>query len=244
MTDPIVLPPMTAAQDGAWHALMDLAARFPANWALIGGQLVHLHCAERGAAPARPTDDADTVVDVRASPEILTRFTKALKELGFSPDTSGDGVQHRWRNGAAQIDVLIPEGLSERARSRPGVDGAPTVSAPGTTQALNRAEPVVVQAGERVGTILRPNIVGALVGKAAARTEIATDTVASRHCVDFVILAGLISARDFRDDALSRKDRKRLRAMLEHCRKDEAALSVASATESLNRLERAARLTD
>ena len=39
--------------------------------ALIGGQLVRPHCAERGGSPTRPTNDADTVVDVRASPTVL-----------------------------------------------------------------------------------------------------------------------------------------------------------------------------
>jgi len=34
----------------------------------------------------------------------------------------------------------------------------------------------------RLGTVLRPNLVGALVGKAAARTEIASDPTSSRHC--------------------------------------------------------------
>jgi hypothetical protein len=33
--------------------------------------MVHLHCAEHGYDPPRPTDDVDTVIDVRADPGLL-----------------------------------------------------------------------------------------------------------------------------------------------------------------------------
>ena len=53
---------MSDAQEAAWGALMELSERVETGWTLIGGQLVHLHCAERGLAPARPTNDVDAVV--------------------------------------------------------------------------------------------------------------------------------------------------------------------------------------
>lgn len=135
MTKPVALPPMTEAQEQSWLALMDLYERVNSEWTLIGGQLVHLHCAERDTVPTRPTTDIDTVVNVRASQSMLATFTGALKEMGFTPDISGDGIQHRWRRGLAQIDVLIPEGVGERVAARMGAGGAPTISSPGTTQA-------------------------------------------------------------------------------------------------------------
>lgn len=240
---PVEMPPMTSGQAQAWHVLMDLYERLSAGWALIGGQLVHLHCAERGAAPQRPTEDVDAVVNVRADDRMLLRFTTALADLGLEPDTSGNGLQHRWRKGEAQIDVLLPEGIGERALAKHGVHGAPSLSAPGTTQALDRAEPVEVVVEGRTGTVLRPNLVGALVGKAAARTEIAAHArAASRHCVDFVVLASLLSAHDFREDQARKKDRQRLRKMLTYVRNDPAAMAVEYAQESLGRLERAAGL--
>ena len=140
MAEPVELPQMGPAQQQSWLALLDLYEKVNSEWTLIGGQLVHLHCAERGGSPARPTNDADTVVDIRASPQMLARFTGAMQELGFTPETSGDGIQHRWRRDLAQIDVLIPEGVGERAAARVGAGGAPTISAPGTTQALRRSE--------------------------------------------------------------------------------------------------------
>lgn len=242
MAEPVVLPVMNEAQTQSWHAVMELYERVDSNWALIGGQLVHLHCAERGVAPTRPTNDVDTVVNIRASQTVLVTFTGALKDLGFTPEISGDGLQHRWVRDYAQIDVLIPEGVGERAASLAGVGGAPTVRAPGTTQALNRTEPVAVMVQGRTGTVLRPNLIGALVGKAAARTEIASDRASTRHCTDFVVLASLVAARDFRETELTKKDLSRLRKMLAFCRKDASAMAEENAAETLSRLERAANL--
>lgn len=242
MTEAVPLPILGEPQKQSWHALFDLYEQLGANWTLIGGQVVHLHCAERGRFPIRPTNDVDTVVNIRSSPTMLTNFTRALKDLGFSPEISGDGVQHRWRRDLAQIDVLIPEGVGERAAVRSGAGGAPTIASPGATQALNRSEAIRVVAEGRIGTVLRPNLVGALVAKAAARTEIVSDAASSRHCSDFVVLATLISAGDFRETALVKKDRARLRSMVTCCRRDEAAMATEDAAEALERLERAARL--
>ena len=58
--------------------------------------------------------------------------------MDSTPDISADGVQHRWRRDRAQIDVIIPEGVGERAAGLTVGGGASTVAAPGTTQALNR----------------------------------------------------------------------------------------------------------
>jgi hypothetical protein len=120
VAEPVRLPGMNEAQKQSWYALMELYERVNSDWALIGGQLVHLYCAERGGSPTRPTNDVDTVVNIRASQTMLATFTGALKELGFAPDISGDGIQHRWRRDQAQIDVLIPEGVGARAAARTG----------------------------------------------------------------------------------------------------------------------------
>ena len=242
MSEPIVMPVMSAEQAASWHGVMDLHELVPSRWTLVGGQLVHLHCAERGNHPPRPTDDIDAVVDVRAATDMLDTFTRALLGLGFRPDTSGEGLQHRWRRDAAQIDVLLPDGVGETAANRSGAGGAPTLPTPGGTQALNRSEPVLVQVDDRVGTVLRPNLVGALVMKAAAHTAVG-DHARGRHRVDFVTLAALVARRDFVASNLNQKDRKRLRNMLTACRSDPIAMEPAHAVDSLDRLARAADIT-
>ena len=238
---PVVLPAMSAGQAASWHGLMDVYERLPRGWTLVGGQLVHLHCAERGQRPERPTNDIDAVVDVRANPDMLADFTRVLIELGFTARTSAEGLQHRWLREQAQIDILLPDGVGRRAAVRMGAGGGPTLPTPGGTQSLDRTEPVQVVVDGRTGTVLRPNLVGALVMKAAAHT-VGADSGRGRHRIDFVTLAGLIARSDFRETRLSAKDRTRLRNMLRACRADPIAMEPRQAADGLRRLEQAAGL--
>lgn len=168
----IVLPGMPPEQAASWLGLLDLYERVSDGWTLIGGQLVHLHCAERGQFPVRPTSDADTVIDVRADPRIVHTFTKTLTDLGFaSAGISVEARQHRWVRDKASIDVLLPDGIGERASARPGVTGSPTLPTAGGTQALRRSETAAVTVDGREGFVRRPSLVGALVVKAAAHTN-------------------------------------------------------------------------
>lgn len=125
----IELPTMPPEQTASWLGVLDLYDHLSDGWTLIGGQLVHVHCAERGASPVRPTNDADAVIDVRADPTILHTFTRTLTDVGFeSAGVSPEGRQHRWVRGTACIDVLLPDGIGERASERPGVTGSPTLA--------------------------------------------------------------------------------------------------------------------
>lgn len=147
-----ILPAMPPEQTASWHGILDLYEHLDSGWTLIGGQLVHLHCAARGQFPVRPTNDIDAVIDVRADPQILHTFTKALTDLGFvSAGITGEGRQHRWRREQASIDVLLPEGAGERASRRPGVTGSPTLPTEGGTQALRRSATLPVVVDGRAG---------------------------------------------------------------------------------------------
>jgi hypothetical protein len=239
----IALPSMPPEQTASWLGVLDLYDRLSDGWTLIGGQLVHLYCAERGRFPERPTNDADTVIDVRADPEMLHTFTKALTGLGFeSAGISAEGSQHRWIRDRASIDVLIPEGVGERVNKRQGVTGSPTLPTAGGTQALQRSEVVAVTVDGREGFVRRPNLIGALVVKAAAHGN-AGDPGVARHRRDFVVLAGMITVADFRDENLTRKDRQRMRLIITAIKNDqELLLEIASATAAIERLEVAAKL--
>ena len=172
---------------------------------------------------------------------MLETFTDVLIDLRFKPKVSGEGLQHRWTKGLAQIDVLLPDGIGERAASRVGAGGAPTLPTPGGTQALHRSEAVAVVVEGRIGAVRRPNLVGALVMKAAAHTAIG-DVAKGRHRLDFVTLAAMIAARDFRGEQLTKKDRTRLRNMTTACREDSAAMTVEGTANALDRLTKAAQL--
>lgn len=54
----IDLPAMPPEQTASWLGILDLHDRLNDGWTLIGGQLVYLHCAERGKFSVRPTNDA------------------------------------------------------------------------------------------------------------------------------------------------------------------------------------------
>lgn len=234
---------MPEEQTASWLALLDLYERLDQGWTLVGGQLVHLHCAERGRSPDRATHDADTVVDVRADPSILQTFTETLTDLGFrSSGVSAQGRQHRWLRDKASIDVLLPEGIGERSAAREGVTGSPTLSTQGGTQALERSGVVAVRVDGREGFVRRPSLVGALVVKAAAHTNVG-DRDLRRHRRDFLVIASLITAGDFSSEKLSQKDRQRLRTMLVAIQKDrELVLEVSGAADSIARLRVAANL--
>ena len=115
----VTLPKLSAAQSESWTGLLDLAEQVPDGWALIGGQMVHLHCWERKATPNRPTDDLDVVLDIHTAPTMLKKFTQVLVDLGFSSEgKSWEGHEHRWVRGGAVIDLLIASGLGKRASSK------------------------------------------------------------------------------------------------------------------------------
>lgn len=125
------MPAMVPAQEAGWIALIEIASLMPTGWTPVGGQMVHLPCIERGQTPLRATIDLDASLDVRARPHALHDFTGVLTDLGFSSaGVSPCRHQHRWMRGVAQIDVLIPRHLGERASARQGVGGGTTVAAP------------------------------------------------------------------------------------------------------------------
>lgn len=232
----IILPPMGRAQEQAWLALLDLYERQPAEWTLIGGQLVHLFCAERGYEPLRSTSDVDAVVNARA-PGALGAVTTSLIELGFEAQPNADGVQHRWIRGHAVIDVLIPEGTGARTEGKASASGFPTIAAPGGTQALGRSEVVEVQTGTRAGRVLRPKLLSAMILKAAARTE-TNGPALERHCLDFAALAAMLAPSDTTAFALTPKDRRRLSAMIRLTRESTTAMEQnPTSARRLDRLE-------
>lgn len=240
----VEFPPMSAAQTQSWLTLLELGRRFPSDWTVVGGQMVFLHCLERGAAPARPTDDGDAALDVRARPGILREFTNELEAMGFAADIpSSLGVQHRWRRDEAVIDVLIPRFLGERAAMRHGAGGAPTIAAPGAQGALDRSEPVTLVVEGVSGTVPRPTLVGAIAAKAAA-LEIVDDPGWRRHVQDLTVLSTIVR-RDDDFSVYSTRDISRVRNAIGHTVLDRSIVSsINGADDGLNRLRLALRVEE
>lgn len=210
----VTLTGLTERQRQSWLGLIEVAANFPTGWCLVGGQMVHLFCQERGFSPSRPTDDGDVVLDVRAQPEVLRNFTEALVAVGFtSAGVSPEGHQHRWVREGASIDVLIPQHLGAVANARRGITGGTTLATPGAQQAIRRAETVTLKVDDTVGTIRRPNMLGALVAKAAAYS-VPGDPAKERHLTDFATLAAMARGSDRIGQGLTARDLHYLAPML------------------------------
>jgi len=106
-----------------------------------------------------------------------------------------EGHHHRWLNGGAMVDVLIPRGLGARTASRKGADGGTTIQSPAGMQALRRSNPVDVIVGGREARIFRPNMLGAIVGKSAAY-GITQDPKRERHLRDLATLLSIVVPSD------------------------------------------------
>ena len=233
MSGAVVLPAMPEAAEQSWLGLLDVADAVPDRWALVGGQMVHLLCWERGRPPRRVTTDNDVVIDVRAWPHAAHDVTSVLRDLGFT--TAGEtwnGRQYRWVRGRAQIDVLIPRHLGERAENRRGVTGGTLLPSPGAASGLSRSEPVAVRIAGREAVVLRPSLLGALILKASAYTEIHDDRGRARHLDDFVLLASMLERRDMVQPAVSRLEARRLTAMIAIAQRAGAVLATIDGAEA------------
>ncbi|MCL2612354.1 MAG: hypothetical protein FWD95_03880 [Nocardioidaceae bacterium] len=211
MTVTIELPPLPAPINELWHVLLDLQERLAPPWSVIGGQMVLLHVLEHGQEPPQISQDGDVIADIRADPRAISAVVAQLDEMGFVLDgISADGLAHRYKRDAEPrpvvIDVLAPEGVGARANLLTSPPGR-TVEVPGGTQALDRTELVTIVHEGRHGSLPRPTLLAAIVGKAAA-TGLADP---ERHYRDLALLLSLVEDPFVLADQLTRKDRQRLR---------------------------------
>lgn len=203
------------AADATWTAIARLVASTNIHsWAVVGGQMVAIHATIWGVEVPRATDDGDIVVDVRTfSRNALRDVADALVADGFGSEQSPEGIV-RFIKGDAKIDLLAPDGLGaepvETGKGR-------VVQAPGATQAVKRAGPVIVELASERFEVRTPNLVGAIVAKSAAATEVvsASRFDKQKHERDLATLL-MCAAQDPTLDqwakTMTKKDRKRLAA--------------------------------
>lgn len=205
----IILPPLGDDMDELWGALLGLCERVPRDWTLVGGQMVLLHGLERGAMPARVSQDLDLVVDLRVRPNAMPKIVEALTGMGFDlADIGADEFAHRFTRGGLAIDVMVPEGLGERTDTRI-LGTVEAVSVSGGTVALQRTSRVAVRLGDREGLVPRPDLGGALLIKSRAATSDRTRGP-ERHLTDLAFLYALVPDPLGLRDELSNKQRAQL----------------------------------
>lgn len=192
----VQIPALPTMQNLGWIELGKLSRKFKDDWTLIGGQLIQLHCWERGAQPTRVTNDVDAVLNVVANPEILRKVTSYLTQNGFSPaGTTNDGHQYKWVKDGAEFDLLFPDNIGARAGGRTGITGATTLETPGGKQVFDFDEKIEILLEGENYLINRPNIWGALFIKTKAVMN-ASDTGKERHLEDLAMLSTLITTED------------------------------------------------
>ena len=123
--------------------------------------------------------------------------------------------------------MLAPDHMGSRATLALG--NGRTIEASGTSQALGRVSLVRAELDDNTAAVVRlPTLVGALLGKAAAATEIISMSPAERakHVRDVDALARLLGPADRAGAALTNKERSTLARMAEH--PDLSALAVRS----------------
>ncbi|WP_336031160.1 nucleotidyl transferase AbiEii/AbiGii toxin family protein [Geodermatophilus sp. FMUSA9-8] len=215
MTAPatVVLPPLSGALDRLWDLVLDIAAQLdPAGWVLVGGQMVMLHGIAAGRTPTRASQDVDVLADLLSDRAGLSRCVQAVRQLDLRPEPDSTGKVYRFRRPAdgAVVDVLAPDHSPPRWSLRTAV-GGDTIQIDGGHQALRRATPLAVVKGSRSATVPVPDLLGALVLKAAAWQSTTRDR--ARHSGDAAFLASLITDPLAERARFAGSDRKRLQRL-------------------------------
>jgi hypothetical protein len=211
-----------------WPVVIEIASVLPPrSWVLVGGLMVQLHARAAGVEEVRPTHDVDALIDVMAAGVSMAGITAALTARGFAIVEPGwpDSPVHRLRRNDDVIDVLVADHLPKHARPRLGRH--PVMAVDGGAQALARTQPVVIEHDGSVIEVLVPDLLGALVLKAAAHTADRRDR--DRHLRDAALLASLVTDHRRELDRLQGSDRRRLRHLAEALRDplDDAWLLLA-----------------
>lgn len=193
-----------------WPLVIEVAGTLPGgSWVLVGGLMVQLHARAAGVIEVRPTHDVDALVDVMAAGVSVAAIAGLLIGRGFEVVGPGwpDSPVHRLRRSDDVIDILVADHLPKR--SQPRLHGHPVMPVDGGAQALARTQQVVIDHDGLTTELMVPDLLGALVLKAAAHMADRRDR--DRHLRDAALLASLIT--DHRDDLarLQGSDRKRLR---------------------------------
>lgn len=198
----VEIPELGDDRHRMWLDLIDLAHTFPAQWTIIGAHMVALYAWEANL-PSRPSDDVDVLVNVRLAANATEEISHFLRERGYEPQVSARRLAHLFTRGGAQIDVLAPDGLGERANTRT-VPPNRTIRVPGGTQALRRSSTVEIRSRNVEGALPRPNLLGAILVKVRA---IERDDLPDSQRADVALLLQLVEDPDTLSADLSRTER-------------------------------------
>ena len=180
---------------------------------LVGGLMVQLHARAAGVDEVRPTDDVDVLIDVMGTDVTVAIVAGRLRELGFEvvePGWSG-APAHRLQRGSDVVDLLVADHLPRH--NQPRLGGRAVMATDGGAQALSRSQQIDVIDGDARVRLVTPDLLGALILKAAAHGADSRDS--ERHLRDAALLAALITDHRREIGRLRGSDPKRLRRLRE-----------------------------
>jgi len=170
--------------------------------------MVQIHTYLAGLAPIRVTTDVDLLLNLMVQGVSVARVAAELSSLGFTPQEPAwpDAPFHRLRRGDDVIDVLVPDHLPQHVRPR--LLRRAVMPIEGGAQALERTMEVDLVSDGARSTVTIPDLLGALILKAAAAISDTRDP--ERHERDAAILAALITDHATQRLRLRGSDRRRL----------------------------------
>jgi len=195
-----------------WPLLLEVAQSSQANtWTLVGGMMVQIHTRLAGTDPHRTTNDIDLLLDLMPRQASVVSVVGDLTALGFTTQEPSwpNAPFHRLRRHDDVIDLLVPDHLPKH--HHPRMLGRTIMPIDGGAQALTRLMNVDLLQGDLHTTITTPDLLGALVLKAAASVTDNLDP--ARHERDAALLASLITDHATQLTRLHGSDRRRLRAL-------------------------------
>ncbi|MEE8726815.1 MAG: hypothetical protein SOI04_04605 [Bifidobacterium thermacidophilum] len=214
------------AQTHPWSTVLALAEATddPTDWRLTGGLMVQLHAMARGTE-ARPTTDADLLVDVLTHQHAVRRVEDLLKSLGFTTHVGTlSDYTTRMTRGTAVVDLLVDNHLSPFLKNRACLDGHPMLGMPGSRKAVARSMLVTLRYEDTQATMCIPDVLGALLMKIASWRETHQGD-RSRHLYDAALLASMIDdprKELLRLDCHSPSDRRNIKTLTEQLAGDDA----------------------
>ncbi|MBW3079672.1 hypothetical protein [Bifidobacterium simiiventris] len=205
------------AQTHPWSTVFQLAKQTedPTSWRLAGGLMVQLHAFMRGQE-SRATADADFLVDVLTHANGVRHVKNLLSDMGFVLE-AGTLTKYttRMRRGNDVVDLLVDNHLSPFLQPRSEINGLRLLGMPGSRKAVSRSMLVDLRNGDQAATICVPDLLGALLMKAASYRE-TSQFGRERHLADAMRLASLIDEPEeelARLDNRSPSDRRNVRTL-------------------------------
>lgn len=195
-----------------WDVVVELAKTIdPRSWELVGGLMVQAHALLANRI-SRATKDVDMLVNLMVSGLSASSVVKKLEAIGFEAQEPGlrRSVFHRLRRDSSVVDILIADHLPSGKRESAKFNRWPMMEMPGGAQAIERAMPVQIECGRDSATVLIPDLLGAIVLKAAAYSSDRRSR--ERHLEDIALLSSLVVDVRMLKEQMRGSDAKRIRA--------------------------------